>query len=107
MISTRLLERLHARGSRLILDFVPNHTSDQHARFQESRSSRANPKRDWYVWADPRPDDGPPNNWLSRFGGSALRWDSTEKAGFTSGEPWLPIGENVAECNVATQRQDE
>jgi alpha-glucosidase len=73
----RLLERLHARGIRLILDFVPNHTSDQHAWFQESRSSRANPKRDWYVWADPRPDGGPPNNWLSRFGGSAWEWDAT------------------------------
>lgn len=66
-----LLDGLHAQGIRLILDFVPNHTSDQHCWFQESRSSRANPKRDWFVWADPGPDGGPPNNWLSRFGGSA------------------------------------
>ncbi|HYD73694.1 MAG TPA: alpha-amylase family glycosyl hydrolase [Candidatus Binatia bacterium] len=71
----RLLELLHARGMRLILDFVPNHTSDQHAWFRESRSSRSNPKRDWYVWADPAPNGGPPNNWLSRFGGSAWEWD--------------------------------
>src|SRR5690349_14014204 len=71
----RLLALLHKRGIRLILDFVPNHTSDQHPWFQESRSSRTNPKREWYVWADGGPDGGPPNNWLSRFGGSAWRWD--------------------------------
>src|SRR4051794_32753604 len=71
----RLVDRLHARGIRLTLDFVPNHTSDQHPWFVESRSSRTDPKRDWYVWADPGPDGGPPNNWLSRFGGSAWEWD--------------------------------
>jgi len=71
----RLLALLHDRGIRLILDFVPNHTSDQHPWFQESRSSRTNPKREWYVWADGGPDGGPPNNWLSRFGGSAWGWD--------------------------------
>jgi alpha-glucosidase len=71
----RLLALLHERHIRLILDFVPNHTSDQHPWFYESRSSRTNPKRDWYVWADAGPDGGPPNNWLSRFGGSAWRWD--------------------------------
>jgi alpha-glucosidase len=54
---------------------VPNHTSDEHAWFAESRSSRANAKRDWYVWADAADDGGPPNNWLSRFGGSAWEWD--------------------------------
>jgi len=67
---------LHARGIRLILDFVANHTSDSHSWFAESRSSRSNPKRDWYVWADPAPDGGPPNNWLSRFGGSAWEWET-------------------------------
>lgn len=70
-----LLARLHARGLKLILDFVPNHTSDEHAWFVESRSSRESPKRNWYVWADAGPDGGPPNNWLSRFGGSAWQWD--------------------------------
>ncbi|WP_447598183.1 alpha-amylase family glycosyl hydrolase [Nitrospira sp. Nam80] len=71
----RLVAVLHERDMRLILDFVPNHTSDQHPWFIESRSSRTNAKRDWYVWADPAPNGGPPNNWLSRFGGSAWEWD--------------------------------
>jgi alpha-glucosidase len=70
-----LIEEAHARGLKLILDFVPNHTSDQHAWFQESRSSRTNPKRDWYIWRDPKPDGSPPNNWISNFGGSAWEWD--------------------------------
>jgi alpha-glucosidase len=72
----RLLAELHARKIKLLLDLVPNHTSDAHPWFGESRSSRTNPKRDWYVWQDPAPDGGPPNNWLSRFGGSAWEWDS-------------------------------
>jgi alpha-glucosidase len=70
-----LVEQLHARGIRILLDFVPNHTSDQHPWFIESRSSRTNDKRDWFVWADPATNGGPPNNWLSRFGGSAWKWD--------------------------------
>jgi alpha-glucosidase len=60
----------------MLLDFVPNHTSDQHPWFLESRASRDNPKRDWYLWRDPAPDGGPPNNWLSRMGGSAWQWDA-------------------------------
>jgi len=72
----RLVMLLHEREIRMILDFVPNHTSDQHPWFQESRSCRRSSKRDWYVWADPGPDGGPPNNWLSRFGGSAWQWDN-------------------------------
>jgi alpha-glucosidase len=72
----RLLDALHARGIRLLLDFVPNHTSHVHPWFVESRASRDHPKRDWYVWADPGPDGGPPNNWRSRFGGSAWAWDA-------------------------------
>ncbi|HEX2090795.1 MAG TPA: alpha-amylase family glycosyl hydrolase [Longimicrobiaceae bacterium] len=71
----RLLHEAHGRGLRVILDFVPNHTSDRHPWFLESRSSRDNPKRDWYIWRDPAPDGGPPNNWLSCFGGSAWEWD--------------------------------
>jgi len=71
----RLLAAIHARGLRLLLDFVPNHSSDRHPWFIESRSSRDNPKRDWYIWRDPAPGGGPPNNWISDFGGSAWEWD--------------------------------
>ena len=71
----RLVAEVHRRGLKIILDFVPNHTSDQHPWFLESRSSRDNPKRDWYIWLDPAPGGGPPNNWLSQFGGSAWQWD--------------------------------
>jgi alpha-glucosidase len=70
-----LLQAVHRRGLKLMLDFVPNHSSDRHSWFVESRSSRANPKRDWYIWRDPAPDGGPPNNWISDFGGSAWEWD--------------------------------
>jgi glycosidase len=72
----RLLADAHARGLRVIVDFVPNHTSDQHPWFLESRSSRTNSKRDWYVWRDAKPDGSPPNNWISVFGGSAWAWDA-------------------------------
>jgi alpha-glucosidase len=73
-----LIAAAHEAGLKLILDLVPNHTSDQHPWFIESRSSRDNPKRDWYIWRDPKPDgDGPPNNWVSEFGGSAWEYDST------------------------------
>ena len=75
----RLVQELHARNLRLILDFVPNHTSDQHAWFRESRSSRSNPKCDWYIWEGPSEDGGPPNNWLSRFGGSAWEWNEVRE----------------------------
>lgn len=71
----RLLEACHARGLKLIMDFVPNHTSDQHPWFQESRSSRDNPKRNWYLWSDPGADGGPPNNWLSAFGGCGWEYE--------------------------------
>jgi alpha-glucosidase len=71
----RLLAAAHERDLRVILDFVPNHTSDQHPWFVESRSSRDSPKRDWYIWADPGPGGGLPNNWLSVFGGPAWEWD--------------------------------
>jgi alpha-glucosidase len=70
-----LLTEVHRRGLKLILDFVPNHTSEEHPWFRESRSSRDGPRRDWYIWRDPAPGGGPPNNWLSNFGGSAWQWD--------------------------------
>ena len=71
----RLVRETHAHDIKLILDFVPNHSSDQHPWFIESRSSRDNPKRDWYIWHDPAPGGGPPNNWLSNFGGGAWEYD--------------------------------
>ncbi|HYD73695.1 MAG TPA: alpha-amylase family glycosyl hydrolase, partial [Candidatus Binatia bacterium] len=70
-----LLNAAHERGLKVILDLVPNHTSDQHPWFRESRASRSNPKRDWYIWRDPAPSGGPPTNWLSEFGGSAWEYD--------------------------------
>jgi alpha-glucosidase len=70
-----LLAAAHGRGLKVLLDLVPNHTSDQHPWFIESRSSRYNPKRSWYIWRDPGPDGGPPNNWLSEFGGGAWEFD--------------------------------
>ncbi len=75
----RLLDGCHAAGLRVIIDWVPNHSSDQHPWFVESRSSRHSTKRDWYVWSDPTSDGGPPNNWLSVFGGSA--WEFDESSG--------------------------
>ncbi|MBB6099128.1 alpha-glucosidase [Deinobacterium chartae] len=74
-----LLEAAHARGLHVLLDLVPNHTSDQHPWFLEARSSRDNPKRDWYVWADPKENGRRPNNWLSFFGGPA--WTLDEASG--------------------------
>ena len=70
-----LLEEAHRLGIRVILDYVPNHTSDEHPWFVASRSSRENSKRDWYLWRDPAPGGGPPNNWKSIFGGDAWEWD--------------------------------
>ena len=75
----RLLTALHARNIRVILDFVPNHSSIAHPWFQESRRSRDNPKRDWYIWRDPAPDGAPPNNWLSQAGGGA--WTLSPETG--------------------------
>lgn len=72
----RLVEEAHKKSLRIILDFVPNHTSDQHPWFLESRSSRNNPKRDWYIWRNAKPDGSPPNNWISNFGGNAWEWDA-------------------------------
>ncbi|HWE98877.1 MAG TPA: alpha-amylase family glycosyl hydrolase [Caulobacteraceae bacterium] len=70
-----LVAEAHARGMKLILDFVPNHTSEAHPWFREARAARAGRKRDWYIWRDGKQDGAPPNNWLSNFGGSAWEWD--------------------------------
>ncbi len=70
-----LVVAAHERQLKVILDLVPNHTSDQHPWFTAARSSRTDAKRDWYLWHDAAADGGPPNNWLSHFGGSAWQWD--------------------------------
>jgi alpha-glucosidase len=70
-----LTAELHKHGMKIVLDFVPNHTSDEHPWFRESRSSRDNPKRAWYIWRNPGPNGAPPNNWLSQFGGEAWEYD--------------------------------
>jgi alpha-glucosidase len=91
----RLLSEAHRRGLRVLLDYVPNHTSDQHPWFEQSRGSRDSPFRDWYVWADPAPDGGPPNNWLSAFERVGDAWTFDERTGqwylhsYTSGQPDL------------------
>jgi alpha-glucosidase len=71
----RLLRKAHGLGLKVMIDQVLSHTSMEHAWFAESRRSRDNPRSDWYVWADARPDGGPPNNWLSIFGGIAWTWE--------------------------------
>lgn len=74
-----LVDAAHARGLRVVLDQVYSHSSHLHPWFVESASSRENPRADWYVWADPRPDGGPPNNWLGRFGGYAWEWNAARR----------------------------
>lgn len=71
----RIVAEAHARGIRVIVDYIPNHTSHRHPWFVQSRAARHNLKRDWYIWRDAAPGGGPPNNWLSAFGGSAWEWD--------------------------------
>ncbi|WP_233508696.1 alpha-glucosidase [Parvularcula marina] len=75
----RIIEKAHGLGLKIIIDQVYSHTSDEHAWFQESRQDRTNPKADWYVWADPKPDGSPPSNWQSVFGGSSWQWDGPRK----------------------------
>lgn len=71
----RLVEEAHKRGIRIVLDMVFNHSSDRHPWFLASRSSRSDPKRNWYIWRDAAPDGGPPTNWIAAFGGSGWEWD--------------------------------
>ncbi|MGO4841422.1 alpha-amylase family glycosyl hydrolase, partial [Rhizobiaceae sp. 2RAB30] len=75
----RLVAESHRLGLKVFIDQVLSHTSDRHPWFRESRADRENPRADWYVWADPKPDGTPPNNWLSVFGGSAWEWDGMRK----------------------------
>ncbi|MEP6661682.1 MAG: alpha-amylase family glycosyl hydrolase [Acidimicrobiales bacterium] len=77
----RLVERFHERGIRVLLDWVPNHSSIEHPWFVESRSSRTSAKRDWYVWRDPPPGGGPPNNWLAEFSQGAPAWTFDDASG--------------------------
>ena len=88
-----LLEKAHNVGLKVLIDLVISHTSDQHPWFQESKVSRDNPKSDWYVWADPKPDGTAPNNWLSIFGGSSWQWNGQRKQyylhNFLSSQPDL------------------
>jgi alpha-glucosidase len=80
-----LVEGVHARGMRLLIDLVPNHTSDQHRWFQSALTGRDSPHRDFYLWRDPGPDGGPPNNWRSHFGGPAWSFDEA------SGQWWCHL----------------
>lgn len=75
----QFLSSIHQRGMKLILDLVVNHTSDEHPWFIESKSSKTNAKRDWYIWADPKPDGSEPNNWESIFNGSTWEFDESTK----------------------------
>ncbi len=77
----RLVASAHARGIRVVLDFVPNHTSDRHPWFEAARSSREAPKRDWYVWRDGAADGGPPNDWRARFAAVGPAWTFDERTG--------------------------
>jgi alpha-glucosidase len=72
-----LVKEAHKRGIKILMDFIPNHTSIEHSWFLESKSSTTNPKRDWYIWKKGNDEGGPPNNWISVFGGSMWEYDST------------------------------
>ena len=86
----RLVESAHARGLRVIVDWVPNHTSEHHAWFVNSRSSRISAQRNWYIWRDPAPDGGPPNNWQSQFPRVGSGWSFDEPTGQWYLHSYLP-----------------
>ena len=75
----RLIAEAHRRGMRVILDLVPNHTSHEHTWFRSARAAQSSPRRDWYIWRDPAPDGGPPNNWVSAFGGPAWTYNEPSR----------------------------
>jgi alpha-glucosidase len=93
-----LVARAHALGLKVMIDLVLSHTSDQHPWFKEARKNRTNDKADWYVWAEPKGDGTPPNNWLSIFGGSAWAWDSRREQyylhNFLTSQPDLNLHHN-------------
>ncbi|ASP72787.1 alpha-glucosidase [Sinorhizobium meliloti] len=104
-----MLAEAHRLGLKVIIDQVISHTSDRHPWFVESRSSRTNPKADWYVWADPKPDGTAPNNWLSIFGGPGWEWDGVRRQyylhNFLSSQPDLNFhNPEVQEAVLATVR---
>ena len=97
----RLIARAHALGLRIVIDQVYAHTSDAHAWFLQSRASRGGDKSDWYVWADPKPDGTPPNNWLSVFYGPCWTWDG--RRGQYYMHNFLPSQPNLNVNNPAVQ----
>ncbi|HEY6736336.1 MAG TPA: alpha-amylase family glycosyl hydrolase [Candidatus Saccharimonadia bacterium] len=99
----QLLAEVHRRGMRLLMDYVPNHTSIEHAWFRAARSSRRHPKRNWYIWSDPAPDGGPPNNWLSYFGGPA--WTLDESTGQYYLHTFLPEQPDLNWRNPQVRRE--
>lgn len=96
-----LIEQAHARGLKIMIDIVPAHCSDKHAWFEESRSSRDNPKADWFHWVEPEPDGCPPNNWLSFFGGQAWSWEPRRKQYYLHN--FLASQPNLNHANPAVQ----
>ena len=96
-----LVGRAHALGLKVIIDQVYSHSSDQHPWFEDSRSSRSSQKADWYVWADPKPDGSPPNNWQSVFGGPAWTWDARRGQYYLHN--FLPEQPDLNLHNVAVQ----
>jgi alpha-glucosidase len=105
----RLVRGCRDRGLKLIVDYIPNHTSDRHRWFTESRSSRSHPRSDWYIWRDAAPGGGPPNNWLSEFGGPAWTWDPVREQyyyhAFLSSQPDLNWRHpNVVEAMLEVMR---
>ena len=102
-----LVSKAHALGLKIMIDQVLSHTSDQHPWFEESRQDRTNPKADWYVWADPKADGGPPNNWLAIFGGYAWQWEARRQQyylhNFLTSQPDL----NYHNSEVQTQILEE
>jgi alpha-glucosidase len=99
----RLVADAHARDLRVLLDWVPNHTSDRHPWFVESRASRTSAKRDWYVWRDPGPDGSPPNNWVAAFGGGAPAWTLDSATGQMYLHLFLPEQPDLDWSNAAVR----